>query len=125
MLRNNHNGFRKNRSTTGQILTVRRILEGVRVKNLEAVLLFIHRGKMANILKAYGIPGTSVDAIMALYDRTNAIVRSPDGDTDPFKCWRSSMHLKAHWHLSYLYCDWTMYPRPSQNTQFHSRNCKK
>ena len=54
----------KNRSTIGQILTVRRIIEGVRAKNLEAVLLFvdfskafdsIHRGKMEQILLAYGI----------------------------------------------------------------------
>ena len=34
VLRRNQHGFRKNRSTVGQILTVRRIIEGVRVKNL-------------------------------------------------------------------------------------------
>ena len=65
----------------------------IRAKNLEAVLLFVdfskafdsvHRGKMANILKAYGIPHPIVNAIMTLYHGTNAIVRSPDGDTDPF-----------------------------------------
>ena len=32
ILRKNGNGFRKNRSTTSQILTIRRILEGVRAK---------------------------------------------------------------------------------------------
>ena len=32
MLRKNQNGFRRNRSTTSQILTIRRILEGVRQK---------------------------------------------------------------------------------------------
>ena len=31
-LRKNQNGFRRNRSTTTQILTIRRILEGVRAK---------------------------------------------------------------------------------------------
>ena len=34
ILRKNQNGFRRNRSTTSQILTTRRILEGVRAKNL-------------------------------------------------------------------------------------------
>ena len=55
ILRKNQNGFRRNRSTTSQILTIRRILEGVRAKHLQATLLFvdftkafdsIHRGKM-------------------------------------------------------------------------------
>ena len=32
ILRKNQNGFRRNRSTTSQILTIRRILEGVRTK---------------------------------------------------------------------------------------------
>ena len=34
ILRKKQNGFRRNRSTTSQILTIRRILEGVRAKNL-------------------------------------------------------------------------------------------
>ena len=93
ILRRNQNGFRKNRSTIGQILTVRRIIEGVRAKNLQAVLLFvdfskafdsIHRGKMEQILLAYGIPQGTVAAIMMLYTNTRAKVRSPDGDTDFF-----------------------------------------
>ena len=41
ILRKNQNGFRRNRSTTSQILSIRRILEGVRVKNLQATLLFV------------------------------------------------------------------------------------
>ena len=40
ILRKNQNGFRRNRSTTSQILTIRRILDGVRAKNLQATLLF-------------------------------------------------------------------------------------
>ena len=57
--RKNQNGFRRNRSTTSQILT---ILEGVRAKNLQVTLLFvnftkafdsIHRGKMEQILLVY------------------------------------------------------------------------
>ena len=42
ILRKNQNGFRRNRSTTSQILTIRRILEGVRAKNLLATLLFVN-----------------------------------------------------------------------------------
>ena len=41
ILRKNQNGFRRNRSTISQILTIRRILEGVRAKNLQAPILFI------------------------------------------------------------------------------------
>ena len=93
ILRKNQNGFRRNRSTTLQILTIRRILEGVRAKNLQATLLFvdftkafdsIHRGKMELILLAYGLPKETVAAIMILYKNTKVKVRSPDGDTEYF-----------------------------------------
>ena len=93
ILRKNQNGFRRNRSTTSQILTIRRILEGVRAKNLQATLLFvdftkafhsIHRGKMEQILLAYGLPKESVAAIMILYRNTKVKVCSPDGDTEYF-----------------------------------------
>ena len=55
ILRKNQNGFWRNKSTTSQILTTRRILEGVRAKKLQATLIFvdftkafdsIHRGKI-------------------------------------------------------------------------------
>ena len=95
ILRKNQNGFRRNRSTTSQILTIRRILEGVRAKNLQATLLFVdftkafdslHRGKMELILLAYGLPKETVAAIMILYKNKNTKVkvRSPDGDTEYF-----------------------------------------
>ena len=41
ILRKNQTGFRRNRSTTSQILTMRRILEGVRAKILEAAISFV------------------------------------------------------------------------------------
>ena len=41
ILMKNRNGFRRKRSTTSQILTNRRILGGVRAKNLEAKILFV------------------------------------------------------------------------------------
>ena len=79
ILRNNQNGFRRNRSTTIHILTIRRILEGVRAKKLEAAILFIdffnsfeskHRGKMEQILLACGLLKDNIAAIMMLYKNT-------------------------------------------------------
>jgi len=60
-LRKNQNGFRPGRTTTSQILALRRIIEGVKDKKLPAILLFIdlkkafdtiHRAKLIKILKA-------------------------------------------------------------------------
>ena len=93
ILRQNQNGFRRNRSTTSQILTIRRILEGVWAKNLQATLLFvdftkafnsIHRGKMEQILLAYGLQKETVAAIIIFYRNTKVKVRSPDGGTEYF-----------------------------------------
>ena len=62
ILRKNQNGFQRNRVTTSQILTIRKILESVRAKNLQVTKLFvdftkvfdsIHRGEMEQILLAY------------------------------------------------------------------------
>ena len=75
-------------------LTIRRILEGVRAKKLLATLLFvyftkafdsIHRGKMEQILLAYGLPKETVAAITILHRNTKMNVRSPDGDTEYFE----------------------------------------
>ena len=41
ILRKNQNDFRRNRSTTSQILTIHRIIEGVRAKNLQVTILFV------------------------------------------------------------------------------------
>ena len=62
-----------------QILTICRILEGVRAKNLKAAILFvnfakafdsIHRGKMEQILLACGLPQKTVAAIYRCYIET-------------------------------------------------------
>ena len=62
-------------------------------KNLPATLLFvnfakafdsIHRGKMEQILLAYGLPKETVAAITILYINTKVKVGSPDGDTEYF-----------------------------------------
>ena len=85
--------FWRNRSMTSQTLTIRQILEGVRAKKLQATILFvnftkafdsIHRGKMEQILPAYGLPKETVAAIMMLYRNTKVKVYSPDGDTNYF-----------------------------------------
>ena len=93
ILRKNQNGFRRNRSTTSQLLTIHRILEDVRAKNLQTTMLFInftnafdsiHRGKIEQILLAYGLPKETVAAITIFYRNAKMKVRSPDGDTDYF-----------------------------------------
>ena len=75
---------------TSQILTIHRIFEGVRAKNLEATILFVdfaqtfdsvHRVKMEQILLAYGLPKETVAAIMMLYRNSKVKVRSSDGAT--------------------------------------------
>ena len=64
ILRKNQNVFRRTRSTTSQILTIRIILEGIRAKNLQAIIWFvdftkafdsIYRGKTKQILLPYGL----------------------------------------------------------------------
>ena len=92
----NQNGFRTGRPTLPQILTLRRLIEGIKEKQLPAILTFvdfskafdsIHRGKLMEILKAYGIPTKIVDpdAISILYKDTEAQVITPDGDTEFFE----------------------------------------
>ena len=60
ILRKNQNGFRRNRSTTSQILTIRRILEGVRAKKLQATLLFVDFTKAFDSIHRDGANPTSV-----------------------------------------------------------------
>ena len=72
---------------------IRLIIEEVRAKNLEATLQFVdfskaidckHRGKIMQILLAYGLPKETLTAIMILYKNTKAMIRSPDRETDDF-----------------------------------------
>ena len=74
-------------------MTICRILEGVREKNLLVTILFvdftkdfdsIHRGKMEQILQAYSILKETVAAQMILHRNTKVKVRSLDGDIDYF-----------------------------------------
>ena len=74
IVRRNQNGSRKGRSV-GQILTVRRIIEGVKARRTPVILLFaefsiafdsVHREKMEKITLAQGIPQKIVTAIMIM-----------------------------------------------------------
>ena len=101
ILRKNRNDFRRNYSTTSQILIIRRILEGVHAKNLLATMLFvdftkafdsIHRRKMEQILLAYDLPKETVAVIRILYKNTKV----KDGD----KLFRHCSRCTARRHTS-------------------------
>ena len=90
----NQNGFRSGRSTLTQILALRRLIEGIKAKRLQAVITFvdfckafdsIHGGKLMEILLTYGVPSRIVKAINILYQDTVAEVLTPDGDTEFFE----------------------------------------
>ena len=86
--------FRPGWSTTSQILALRRIIDGVKSHNLQAVIIFvdfkkafdsIHRHKMLEILRKYGVPRKLCDAIGKFYESNFAILSSHDGETDLFQ----------------------------------------
>ena len=99
ILRKNQVGFQRNRSTTSQILKVRRII-GVRSKNFEATLLLvdfpkafesIYRGKMKQILITHGLSKETDTAVVMRYKNTKAMVRSPNR--------RHKLLWHCHWSL--------------------------
>ena len=82
----NYNGFQRNRSTTSQILIIRRIIERVRAKNLEATLFLTDFSRafdsiMEQILLAYILLKKTVTAIMMRYKDKKSMVRSPNIDS--------------------------------------------
>ena len=93
-MRPNQNGFRPKRTTTAQVLALRRIIEEVRKNSLPSVMVFIdfkkafdtiNRQQMIKILAAYGIPNRLVQAISDMYKNTRARVQTPDGLTEEFQ----------------------------------------
>ena len=93
-LRTNQNGFRPDRSTTQQILCLRRIIEGCKtMRDHKLLAIFIDFKKafdsvtwtsILSILLAYGIPPLLVNAVLALYKGAKAQVFTSDGTSDPF-----------------------------------------
>ena len=62
-------------------------------KNVKATLLYIdfskafdsiHKGKIEQILRAYGLPKETLTTLIILYKNTNAMFHSPNGDTNLF-----------------------------------------
>ena len=93
ILRNNQNGFRAGRTTTSQILALRRIIEEASFSNLDSTFVFVDfskafdsvdRCKMFEILELYGIPIQIIDAIKLLYSDTSATILTPDGESSSF-----------------------------------------
>ncbi|XP_066923743.1 uncharacterized protein [Clytia hemisphaerica] len=93
LLRPNQNRFREGRSTSAHVLALRRIVEELKNHKKEAVISFIdfrkafdsiNRDRMFQILQAYCIPETVVNAIKVIYRDTSATVTTPEGQTDPF-----------------------------------------
>ena len=83
------------------MLTIQRILEGVKSKNLPPTLLFIdfsqafdsiYREKMKDILIIYSIPTEIINVILMLYKNTRSMVRLPDGDTPFFDITTGVLH---------------------------------
>ena len=110
-----------NQSTTSQILTIHWIIEGVCAKNLEATPLLVDffkafdskgRGKMEEILPAYGLHKETVTAIMMLYKNTKMKVCPLNGDTDFFDILSGVLQgdtLASYLFLIYLdYVLWTL-----------------
>ena len=94
LLRPNQNGFRSGRSTMAHIIALRRLIEGIKSHDLKTVIIFvdfkkafdsIDRGKMLEMLAAYGIPSIITNAIALFYENTEARIIRPDGETEFFK----------------------------------------
>ena len=93
-LRAEQNGFRPQRSTIAQILTLRRVIEEARTRQFgQLVCVFVDfrkafdsvaRGAIPLVLRAYNVPQRLIAAIMALYCNTQAAVVTPDGPSDIF-----------------------------------------
>eukprot|EP00794_Sanderia_malayensis_P005809 gene5809-6507_t len=92
-LRPNQNGFHPGRSTSSQILALRRIIERVKSRNKKAIIVYvdfkkafdsIDRRKMLEILKAYAVPTNLRKAIARFYENTKARVITPDDETEFF-----------------------------------------
>ena len=109
LLRISQNGFRQKRSTIGQIVELRRLIEGAKGSNLPCILTFIdfrkafdtiHRGKLIEILRAYGVPDKMIEAIETTYSETWAKVRTADVRQKPSRSWLEYCRVTLLLHSS-------------------------
>ena len=93
ILRKNENGFRPGRSTSAQILNLRRIIEEIAYCNKTAALIFVdfskafdcvNPEKMFELLGKYGNPPEIISVIKVLYCNTKSTILTPDGETEHF-----------------------------------------
>ena len=93
-LRPNQNVFRPGRSTTSHIVTLRRLIEGVKSHNRKTIIFYgdfkkafnlVHRGMMIKILEAYNISPRILRVISKHYENTRANVIIPNGETEYFE----------------------------------------
>ena len=93
LLRNNQNGFRPGRGTIAHILAIRRLIEGIKARNIESIIICvdfkkafdsIDREALFKILKIYGIPELLIRTIKCLHSNSKAQVITPDGNTETF-----------------------------------------
>ena len=93
ILRNNQNGFRKGRSTSSHILSIRRIIEELKISREQGTIIFldftkafdsVNRCNMFRILSNYGIPNEVIQAIDVMYSDPLSFVQSVDGPTEQF-----------------------------------------
>lgn len=91
--RENQNGFRSGRGTMEHVIALRTIVEGLEAAGLPCVQLFIDYesafpslswAAIRKALAAYNVPEELQTAILAMYDNHTCVVRTNDGETDPF-----------------------------------------
>ena len=87
-------GFRKGKSCTDALFTLRQLSENTIEYDKQLNLAFIdqekafdriNRNKLWAILSEYGIQGQLLDNIRALYQKCSSVVRTSDGLTDEFQ----------------------------------------
>ena len=86
----NQSDFCPGSSTVAQTVTLRRLNEGIKAKQLQATITSvdlkkgfnsIHLRNLMEILSAYGVPKKIIDAVSIFYKDTVAQVIAPDGET--------------------------------------------
>lgn len=94
ILRNNQAGFRPQRSCIQQIHILRRLIEGANLRQLPLIITFIDfkkafdsicRQSMFAILRHYGVPKETVEAVKALYNNTTSQVFVNGSVSEPFR----------------------------------------